>query len=291
MSIYLDHAPRGVSSRPLFTATALLTAAALAGGGFYLVGRGGADTTVVAGVAPVVRAPVEPVKIKPVADAANPGAPEASRVAAAKPGRETKTDGKPFAPLNTRVVKTIAIRPDGSLVEPQAAAETQKRAAGAREALATGPATAAVTPVATSVATPLAATPAPVQAAARPAAALPEPAVAKASTRVDTTPVASIRPPAPVVAAPAAALAAAPGAGFAVQLAAAPTEDEARRLAQRFQALYSDNLGRRDLTVREGVVKDKPVYRVRLADLSKEEATAVCARLRGGNAACFVARD
>lgn len=302
MTIYLDHAPRRVFSRPLLGATALLTAAVVAGGSFYLLGKGTGDANVVAtNVTPLVRAPLEPIKIKPAPEATTAKAGEAP--GPAKPAREAKTDGKTTAPLNTRLVKTITVRPDGSVIEAAPSADAQKRAQGVREALATGPAAASITPFATSAATPPAAAPAsvqavaktvppaatsaPVQAVAKAAPPAPEPVVAKAPMRVDTTPVASIRQPAPPAAAPVAAA----GSGFAVQLAAAPTEDEARRLAQRFQAQYSDNLGRRELTVQQGVVKDKAVYRVRLADLSKDEANAVCARLRGGNAACFVARD
>jgi cell division septation protein DedD len=184
------------------------------------------------------------------------------------------------------MVKSIAIRPDGSIA---AASEVASLEAQARIGfLETG------TPVRAEI--------------AAAAAVTPEPVGEPAPTR---TPVAvAAVTPAPIVEAPApiaeplpaestviartpstqpARTAAGTGAYF-VQLAASPSEDEARNLMQKLQIKLGDNLGRRDLLIQEGAVKDKAVYRVRVGALSREDANTLCNRLKSLNA-CFVAKD
>ena len=77
---------------------------------------------------------------------------------------------------------------------------------------------------------------------------------------------------------------------YFVQLAASGSEEEAQRLSHKLQAELGDNLGQRELLVFTGTVKDKTVYRVRVGELSREEANAMCQRLKGKKA-CFVAKD
>ena len=77
---------------------------------------------------------------------------------------------------------------------------------------------------------------------------------------------------------------------YFVQLAASGSEEEAQRLSHKLQAELGDNLGQRELLVFTGTVKDKTVYRVRVGELSREEANAMCQRIKGKKA-CFVAKD
>ena len=212
-------------------------------------------------------------------------------------------------------VKTVLVRPDGSIVGEQPGA-----AAASIASLAAGQ---TPSPKAPEVKLPVArapdAAPAPVKAAAAPAVVTPAPA--KAATRVV--------PPTPAKAAPATDaqdngagplqiapggkarpiktasrdVAPAPaaaddtvqttsstaGGAFAVQLAAPASEQEARDAAARAQKQYASVLGGHQPTVRKA--SDKDVYRVRVSNLSKDEADALCGKLKAAGGACFVAHN
>ena len=79
------------------------------------------------------------------------------------------------------------------------------------------------------------------------------------------------------------------GGGFAVQLAAPSSEAEAKATAARMQKTYADALGGYSPSVRKAA--DKDVYRVRVGNLSKADADALCGRLKASGGACFVAKN
>ncbi len=86
----------------------------------------------------------------------------------------------------------------------------------------------------------------------------------------------------------------APGAssgGYAVQLAAPGSQQEAQSAASRLKSKYSSELSGLDLTIHQADVAKGPVYRVRVGDLSKAAAVALCEKLKASGGACFVAKN
>ena len=178
-----------------------------------------------------------------------------------------------------RRVKAVAVRPDGSIIDPNAPA-----AAAAAAPPANAPAVAAAPPPAPvgrpmDIASIVNAT-APPAGGARVAAAPPSP------------PVQAARPVAPAAPAPVApaASAGAPGS-FSVQLAGTSSEDEARDALTRLTRRFATELGSYRPAVVKADVGSRTVYRVRINNLSSEDANTLCARLKAGGGTCFVARN
>lgn len=218
-------------------------------------------------------------------------------------------------------VKTVSVRPDGTLISADA-----------------GPAAAAPAPAPTVAPTakkPDA--PAVAPQAATPSVELPaKPAVPKSSARVaipktDTTVPADaadanaplnlappakpdkpaklptkLRPPktdaaAPATApaadttvadaAPVAAAPAASGGDWSVQLAAPRSESDAQSAITRLNGKYGDTLGGAALGVHKAEVNGSTIYRVRASGMSKSEAAALCSKLKAAGGDCFVAKN
>lgn len=257
------------------------------------------------------------------------------------PSQQTSTGlamPKPVAPQPAipglgppRVVKTVPVRPDGSVVDgsqapaPRAMAMVPPPPPMAIPGMTTGalPQSAAATPpklqpvpapspstsmaippkpktvpvetiTATTAAppaqnTPVAkpAAPAPSLAQAPPAStAAPAPAPAPAPARQQ---VASTQPVAPLDTPSTAAAAA--GGGFAVQLAAPATEQEAKDTLSRLQKRFVNELGTYKLGVRKADVGDRTVFRVRVSNLSREDANVLCTKLQAAGGVCFIAKN
>jgi hypothetical protein len=191
-------------------------------------------------------------------------------------------------------VKTVSVRPDGSLLTADASPST---ASDPIAALAAGR---------------------PAPSAAAPDAALPKSVTPKSTARIATTPkvepaapaataqpatpaanpkVATAPKPKPVQVASAEREDAAPvatasaGGGFAVQLAAPATEQDARSASTKLGAKFADSLGGRRPSVVKAEVGDKSIYRVRVSSLSREEAVSLCEKVKAKGGACFVAKN
>ncbi|MDP2354951.1 MAG: SPOR domain-containing protein [Beijerinckiaceae bacterium] len=228
----------------------------------------------------VVTREEQPVDVREAvrqATAANPTAkpgPTAGAPTSALP--TTGPAGNGYFP-EPRRVRTVSVRPDGTIIEaPQAA---PARVAPAPRAVAPVPAQTAA--------------PAPV----RVAAATPPKTSDRAgpTTTASTSPVATPAPAAPRAASPqSAAVASTPrggGGAYAVQLAAPGSESEARSAIARFQQRYGSALGGRQPTVRKATVGAKDVYRVRVVGMSQTDANGLCEKLKSSGGNCFVARE
>jgi hypothetical protein len=79
--------------------------------------------------------------------------------------------------------------------------------------------------------------------------------------------------------------------GFAVQLAAPQTEAEARQTMAKLQKKFASELGSYHLKYRLASVADKSVYRVRVVGLSHEEAVTLCQQVQAKGGNCFVAKN
>ncbi len=182
--------------------------------------------------------------------------------------------------IEPKKVKTVSVRPDGTLLPNDAPPQV----------------TASAVPVP----------------AARPSAAsLAKLATAKSAARVATTPKAATpdmnaqASRTSVVAKakreefadargqpPATGAAQAPSRSFSVQLAAPGTEQEARETEVRLMQKFAAELAGFHTSIHKAAVGGKAVYRVRVGGLpSREEAIALCQKVQSGGGNCFVAKN
>ena len=78
--------------------------------------------------------------------------------------------------------------------------------------------------------------------------------------------------------------------GWAVQLAAPRSEAEAKSTAAKLTAKYESALNGSPIGVHKAVVNGETIYRLRVGGLSKADAAALCARLKGDGGDCFIAK-
>ncbi len=247
-------------------------------------------------------------------------------------------DARPLASSSPfpepRKVKTIMVRPDGSIITnpadgspaaPRVADETNSINPDAKLAFDTHTAmqmpgqdappaspadTASAAPAAAAPAIPtrpvkltarVATTPRTVVAAMDPGSAgvspidTQTPAVSPTKPKQAAAPVHTRPKPKPVEDASAAATpdsgASQAGGGFAVQLGAPPTEQEAKDASNRLQKKFADQLGAYRPAIHEGKSGDKSVFRIRVGNLSQDDAKSLCSKLQAGGGACFVVRN
>lgn len=308
--------PLARSRKPLYL-TAAVIAAGFIGIGASLAWRGGPGAT---GETPTIKAASGPVKVQPPAgqSAEAPGrdsalldktavtpqvrqvvtreeapmdpsqAARSARVVStgasegatgaipAQPGAAPQPPARPTATgfPEPKKVKTVAVRADGSIISsettataPQPPVKPAAPAAQSKNATPKSVARVATTPKAEEESEPRAAVQRP---AAKPKAEAPT-RVARAETQDDATP------------------ARVSGGGFAVQLAAAGSEAEARQTAARLGQKYSEALGGRRPSFYKAA--DKNVYRVRVGGLSREAAVEACEKVKSAGGGCFVARN
>jgi hypothetical protein len=98
----------------------------------------------------------------------------------------------------------------------------------------------------------------------------------------------SAPPAAPAAAAPVDA--ATGSGGWAVQLAAPRSEAEAKTQITRLNDKYASALNGATLGVHKAVVNGDTIYRLRVVGLTKADAAALCARLKGDGGQCFIAK-
>lgn len=168
--------------------------------------------------------------------------------------------------IEPRKVKTVSVRPDGTLVPNPPPSQVADVPLPTRR-----PATPAVKAATPKLAERAATTPKPAptpRAAGEPQQAVLEP-----------TPTASTA-------------GAAPAKGtYAVQLAAPESEQEARAIQVKVMKKLGTELTGFRTSIRKAAVGDKTVYRVRVGDLSHEEAVDLCQKMKSGGTDCFVAKN
>jgi len=183
-------------------------------------------------------------------------------------------------------VKTVSVRPDGTIIS---ANDAPARPAAALPVMLqrTASNVTGSTPPAATPASPPAAKPAP--------AAPPAPAAASVKTTARVSPPSETPAPRPAqVAAAAPAQAAAPSlaqGGFAVQLAAAGSDAEARDRIGKYQRQFAAALDGHAPGVVKGEANGKSVWRIRVGGLSREGAVSMCSSIKDAGGACFVASN
>lgn len=190
-----------------------------------------------------------------------------------------------------RRVKTVSVRPDGTVLDNDAPTPAIARPAPANVAPPARPPSLAAKPSASK--------PSAVEPSAEPPTATPKsPAKPATTPKVAQPPRPKPAPAAPTAAAPEQTAAIEPAeaapagnGGFAVQFGAAGSEDEARRLMQTVNSKFGSQLGGRRLGFRLAKVGEKSVYRVRAAGMSREAAVGVCEKVKASGGSCFVAAN
>jgi hypothetical protein len=193
-------------------------------------------------------------------------------------------------------VRTLTIRPDGTVVGAPPAAPAAQAAAG--PATMTLPAAAATPPAPTRVAAATPTAPAPRPTPATPSAptggASPQAAAPATPVQAPAAPTAPQRVasagPASVAAATAPAASEAPVGGFSVQIGVRNSEGDARAAFSQMQQKYAE-LGGQPALIRKAEVNGSTIYRVRVGPMSKEDASSLCTKLQGSGGQCFVAKN
>jgi SPOR domain len=180
--------------------------------------------------------------------------------------------------IEPKKVRTVSVRPDGTLLPNDAPPPVATPAAPLPAARPAVPAAKAATPK-----------------SAAHVATTPKPAVAGANANPQSqrTSVAAKSAPVQVAdaSAPAAAGAASPGT-FSVQFAAPATEQEARNLQVQLMKRFGAEVPGFHPSIHKAEVGGKPVYRVRLGGLaSRDEATALCLKVQSSGGTCFVPKN
>jgi len=197
-------------------------------------------------------------RVEPRAVKLGAGPVAAAHEPAAVPGPEPKR------------VKTVSVRPDGTVIEGAAVPAAVVKATGAqgREAAAKKASTTPKSP----------ATPATTPKADVKAKAKPPQKVAAVANNAE-----------PAEANSASAAQKIEKGGFAVQFGAATSEAEAHTLVTKVSTKYGAQLGGHHPSFKMAKVGDKTVYRVRIGGISKEAANSVCGKVKSSGGNCFVA--
>jgi cell division protein FtsN len=231
----------------------------------------------------VVNREEQPVDVKQAVHT-NGGSNVADATGATVPGTQARNAPNSLNLGEPRKVRTVTIRPDGSVIgAPDAAnaashpspvpamtlpAAAQPAAAQPKPVAAT-PVAAPATPAPTPKPAPVAATPANATPAATPQrVASAQPVAVPAPTPADTTAV----------------------GGYAVQLGLANSESGAETAFSSYQRKYPDLEGMPSL-IRKAEVNGNTIYRVRVGPMSREEASSLCSKLQGQGGQCFVAKN
>ncbi|WP_429941079.1 SPOR domain-containing protein [Agrobacterium vitis] len=203
--------------------------------------------------------------------------------------------------LSPRKVKTMIVRPDGSLVAQEttaqqpAASQPSTAQGGAPQPAAAQPGSAAPQSVEQAMASADTATAAPdatQNSAGVPAPNMPVPRNRPASSPVQTAAAAKPMPAAtPVSAPPASASTAASSGGYLVQISSLPSEADAQKSYKNLSAKFGSVIGGRGVDIKAADIPGKGTYyRVRIPAGSKDEAVSLCERYRGAGGNCMVVR-
>ncbi len=210
-----------------------------------------------------------------------------------------------------RRVRTVSIRPDGTIVTVEQAATPASAAipaAAPRAAAPASPAQVSSTPTPSEAAQPSQARMTPPQrpreGTSTPTAPRgPAPGASGADSvgaplqitsdavrpngesRLAGIPPALLREPTETSATPAAS------AGFSVQLGVRNTEREGRAMFEQLQQRFAGDLGGLSPLLRQAEINGKTAYRVRVGPMSRDDAVSLCSRLKASGGQCFVANN
>ncbi|BCH59273.1 hypothetical protein RvVAR0630_18970 [Agrobacterium vitis] len=205
--------------------------------------------------------------------------------------------------LSPRKVKTMIVRPDGSLVaqeapaQPPATSQPSTAQGSAPQPAAAQPGSAAPQSVEQAMASADTAAAAPDAAqdtGGVPAPNMPVPRNRPAAAPVQTAAAAPKSPtPAatPVSASPTPTSTASGSGGYLVQISSLPSEADAQKSYKNLSAKFGSVIGGRGVDIKAADIPGKGTYyRVRIPAGSKDEAVSLCERYRGAGGNCMVVR-
>lgn len=238
----------------------------------------------------------EPIDVNAAAAERAPAVKAEDRV---EPDQAPAQEQSAIAAVQPRKVRTLIVKPDGTLVAPDEA----PKAAGAEPAVTYQPPSA---PVQDAAAAPQPAEiAAPKLASAEPAAEDPvkaaiaeeAPATPTAKPVLTKKPVEKAKPveakakPAEKVAAAVAEPAAATGGDWSIQIASQPSKDGAQASYKALSGKFGSIIGGRGVSIVQAEIPGKGTfYRVRIPAGSKSDANALCARYQAAGGSCFITR-
>lgn len=240
----------------------------------------------------------EPVDVNAAAAERAPAVKAEDRVA---PDQAPAEEQSAIAAVQPRKVRTLIVKPDGTLVAPEEAAQAAAPVAGAEPAVTYQPPSA---PVQDAAATP-AEMAAPKLASAEPVAEDPvKAAIADEAPATPTEkpvlakkPVEKAKPveakakPAEKVAAAVAEPAAATGGDWSIQIASQPSKDGAQASYKALSGKFGSIIGGRGVSIVQAEIPGKGTfYRVRIPAGSKSDANSLCARYQAAGGSCFITR-
>lgn len=282
--------------------------------------RGGPDTQT-----KVVNREEQPIDVQQAARAAQ--SPAGSIVpSTATPGNgsagsvlQPSTSSAIVALGEPRRVRTVSVRPDGTIIGADQPASPQAApAAPAAPAARPAPPPVATTGATQPAAPDLASRPRPEARSTTPATAPtagvptaapptqlpaarpvpPAPPAASAAPQNGPPPVAppaAQQPPPPqrtaAASLPDPAETTSAAGNFSVQLSVTNSEETARAQFRQLQRKYAGELAGRAPLIRSAEVNGKTIYRVRVGPMSKDDAGELCTKLKSSGAACFVAKN
>ncbi|MBC2885008.1 SPOR domain-containing protein [Ochrobactrum sp. CM-21-5] len=240
----------------------------------------------------------EPVDISGTDDSENAASnipDEPAGTNAAGQGQSAQMASDQNAPLiQPREVETMIVRPDGTIVQPEPVAAPQPAPVASQQ------------PTAPSGGDEIAALASAGDTAPQPVAPAPgvEPAQAETPRLPVRAPVVPSRPaeqPVNIVgnvpqrtATPAAAapqVASAAGGGYFIQIASQPSAELAQKSYANMAQRYANVIGGRGVDIKRAEIPGKGTYyRVRVQAGSKEDASALCGRLKSAGGNCLVTR-
>ncbi|THV25388.1 SPOR domain-containing protein [Peteryoungia ipomoeae] len=215
------------------------------------------------------------------------------------------------ATVTPRRVRTMIVRPDGSLVTQEVPAATETASAApvlAPPAVSNENSGEAVNTVAARAVTPDSDSAPAAPATTEVAAVAPMPAAVPANRPADqpvnivgtVTDQGNLRPAQPAtqenVPTQTAAVTASPSetgasSGFAIQIASLPSQADAERSYKSLIGRFGNILGGKPHEIREAAIPGKGTYyRVRILAPTREEAVALCEQYRDAGGSCLVAR-
>ncbi|WP_284758461.1 SPOR domain-containing protein [Agrobacterium sp. fls2-241-TYG-188a] len=234
--------------------------------------------------------------------------------------QEAQNNGGSPVNVSPRKVRTMIVKPDGTLVaqevpapaasapqaekvEELAAPQANTPAENAPAVIAASrvpvapeqPAAQAPAPAAATPAAPVAAAPKPTQTAAPMPASRPasQPAnvVATVTNQGNVRPAPASQPAQETAAAPTAATNSSSTGGYFVQVASLPSQAEAQKSYVNLSAKFGSVIGGRGVDIKAAEIAGKGTfYRVRIPAGDKNEAAALCERLRSAGGSCLIAR-
>jgi hypothetical protein len=245
-----------------------------------------------------------------VSPAIPPGAAISGSVSSSLQGTSSAAAGILGEP---RRVRTVSIRPDGTVI-PEQGAPVRAPAAASPQATMVMPSTespsaspmgtaATVSPGAqgssirmtppqrprdvtsTPVTRSSAGASAPEQPSGTPLQITPDSIRSKTDSRVAAAPQTILREPTETSAAPTTS------PGFSVQLGVRNTEREGRVMFEQLQKRFTNDLGGFSPLILQAEINGKPGYRVRVGPMSRDDAVGLCSRLKTSGGQCYVANN